>query len=167
MPAGLPEPSALAASVALLGTSGADVRLNALLPSPEVRVAARAHHAALERLAALPPEAFDAAAFWAALRADVAEAPRLAAGLAALDGHLDLFPLDLYDLVVGAGPLVEEAWPFALAMFARGPHLIEATLLSAVNVGGAAPAVGALVGGLLGALHGPAVFPAGWVAGLR
>ncbi|MEP0546297.1 MAG: ADP-ribosylglycohydrolase family protein [Rhodothermales bacterium] len=77
-----------------------------------------------------------------------------------LAGHLDDFPLDLQDLCAGTGPAADEAWPFAVAMVARNPLLLEATLLPAINVGGAASAIGALVGSLVGALHGWAAFPA-------
>jgi ADP-ribosylglycohydrolase len=52
-------------------------------------------------------------------------------------------------------------------MFARNPALVEATLLSAVNVGGAASAVGAMTGALLGAFNGWSAFPAEWREGLE
>src|SRR5690606_8963604 len=58
--------------------------------------------------------------------------------LRALAPHLGETPLDLQDRCSGTGPTPDEAFPFALAMFARNPALVEATLLSAVNVGGAA-----------------------------
>jgi ADP-ribosylglycohydrolase len=77
-----------------------------------------------------------------------------------LSDHLDDFPLDLQDLCDGTGPAADEAWPFAVAMVARNPLLLEATLLPAINVGGAASAIGACVGALVGALHGWAAFPA-------
>ncbi len=77
-----------------------------------------------------------------------------------LAGHLDDFPLDLQDLCDGTGAAADEAWPFAVAMVARNPLLLEATLLPAINVGGAASAIGACVGALVGALHGWAAFPA-------
>jgi ADP-ribosyl-[dinitrogen reductase] hydrolase len=127
----------------------------------------------LRRLVTTAPEPFDADAFWADLRTNTraAEAAcgsdgRLTARLDALTGRLHLFPLDLQDLCNGTGAEPDEAWPFALAMFARGPHLVEATLLSAINVGGDAPTVGALLGSLMGALHGADAFPAAWRDGL-
>jgi ADP-ribosyl-[dinitrogen reductase] hydrolase len=87
--------------------------------------------------------------------------------LASLASRLDLFPLDLQDFCDGTGSEAEQSWPFATAMFAREPMLIEATLLSAVNVGGDAASVGALTGGLLGALHGWRAFPSDWRDGLE
>ncbi|HEX8386543.1 MAG TPA: ADP-ribosylglycohydrolase family protein, partial [Rubricoccaceae bacterium] len=76
-------------------------------------------------------------------------------------------PLDLQDACNGTGSAADEAFPFALAMVARGPELAEATLLSAVNVGGDAAAVGAMVGAMVGAIHGASVFPAAWLDGLE
>lgn len=84
-----------------------------------------------------------------------------------LAGHLDEFPLDLRDLCGGASVRADEAWPFAMAMFARAPHLIENTLLSAINVGGDADTTGAMLGALLGALHGWSAFPDEWRDGLE
>jgi len=84
-----------------------------------------------------------------------------------LAGHLDEFPLDLRDLCGGASVRADEAWPFAMAMFARAPHLIENTLLSAINVGGDADTTGSMLGALLGALHGWAAFPDEWRDGLE
>lgn len=118
---------------------------------------------------------FDPAAFWGALAEMTAWAERMqgsadrrvSARLHALTPHLADVPLDLQDRCDGTGPLAEEAWPFAVAMFARAPHLIEASLLSAVNVGGDADTVGALLGALLGALHGWSAFPEAWREGLE
>jgi ADP-ribosylglycohydrolase len=62
--------------------------------------------------------------------------------LRSLADHLDEYPLDLQDRCAGTGPAADEAWPFAVAMAARNPTLLEATLLSAVNVGGDAPPSG-------------------------
>jgi len=87
--------------------------------------------------------------------------------LAALDGHLDDFPLDLQEICDGTGVLIDESWPFAAAMFARNPRLAEATLLSAINVGGDADTIGAMLGALLGALNGAAAFPDEWHRGLE
>ena len=52
-------------------------------------------------------------------------------------------------------------------MFARGPDLPEATLLSAINVGGDASAIGAMVGALLGARNGWSAFPEEWRSNLE
>jgi len=93
--------------------------------------------------------------------------PRCSARLRALADHLGDYPLDLQDRCAGTGPGADEAWPFAVAMAARNPSLVEATLLSAINVGGDAPTVGACTGALLGALHGPAGFPEALREGLR
>ena len=93
--------------------------------------------------------------------------PSPAGRLRLLADHLGAFPLDLQDLCDGTGPAADEAWPFAVAMVARNPLLLEATLLPAINVGGAASAVGSLVGSLVGALHGWAAFPADWREGLE
>ena len=123
------------------------------------------------------PEAFDAADFWPALVALTERAEetlgdaeaRCSARLRRLGGHLSqaTMPLDLQDLCEGTGIYAHEAWPFAAAMFARAPHLLEATLLSAINVGGDADTVGAMTGALLGALHGWDAFPAVWRGGLE
>lgn len=87
--------------------------------------------------------------------------------LARLDGHLDDFPLDLQEICDGTGSLIDESWPFVVAMFARNPHLTEATLLSAINVGGDADTVGAMLGALLGGLNGCSAFPDEWHEGLE
>jgi ADP-ribosyl-[dinitrogen reductase] hydrolase len=87
--------------------------------------------------------------------------------LLALSPHLDETPLDLQDRCNGTGLAADEAFPFAVAMFARNPALVEATLLSAVNVGGAASAVGAMTGALLGAFNGWSAFPQEWREGLE
>jgi len=142
----------------------------------DARAAALAHAHVLARLTgpeSRPPVPFDSDTFWAFVRRTTADAEttcgasgRLSDRLARLDGHLGSFPLDLQDLCDGSGEAADEAWPFALAMFARAPDLVEATLLSAINAGGDAPTVGALVGGLLGARHGWAAFPDEWRGGL-
>ena len=93
--------------------------------------------------------------------------PSPAARLRRLADHLDAFPLDLQDVCNGTGDVADEAWPFAIAMFARNPKLLEATILPAINVGGAAAVVGACVGALVGALHGWAAFPEAWQDGLE
>lgn len=119
-------------------------------------------------------EAFEADAFWADLidavtwaEEELGGGERVSTRLHQLAGHLDEFPLDLRDLCGGVGVRADEAWPFAVAMFARAPHLIENTLLSAINVGGDADTTGAMLGALLGALHGWAAFPDEWRDGLE
>jgi ADP-ribosylglycohydrolase len=92
---------------------------------------------------------------------------RVPAAVLALSDHLDDTPLDLHDRAGGTGDAPEHAFPFAVAMFAREPALVEATLLSAVNVGGAAAAVGSIAGALLGAFNGWSAFPDAWRVGLR
>ena len=115
-------------------------------------------------------ESFDRDAFWSEL-VDITEWAEAWLGgenqdvshrLRQLTDHLDDFPLDLQDLCNGSGVLADEAWPFAVAMFARGPELVEATLLSTINVGGDADTTGAMTGALLGALHGWSSFPDAW-----
>ena len=86
----------------------------------------------------------------------------VSARLAALRGKLNDTPLDLQDACNGTGSAADEAVPFAIAMVARAPELPEATLLSAINVGGDTAAVGAMVGAMLGGLHGASAFPAEW-----
>jgi ADP-ribosyl-[dinitrogen reductase] hydrolase len=81
--------------------------------------------------------------------------------------HLDEFPLDLQDRCNGTGSAADEAFPFAVAMFARNPDLVEATLLAALNAGGDASAIGAITGALLGAYNGWSAFPAEWRQGLE
>lgn len=119
-------------------------------------------------------ETFEATDFWADLMEVTGWAEgrlggdtRVSTRLHQLAGHLDEFPLDLRDLCDGVGVRADEAWPFAVAMFARAPHLIENTLLSAINVGGDADTTGAMLGALLGALHGWAAFPDEWREGLE
>ncbi len=92
---------------------------------------------------------------------------RVSARLTALEGNIDQFPLDLRDACDGVGVRADEAWPFASAMVARRPHLLENTLLSGINVGGDADTTGAMMGAQLGALHGWAGFPEEWKEGLE
>lgn len=118
---------------------------------------------------------FDQAAFWGEAQAIVRWAEdelggddiRVSERLAKLHSNLDDWPLDLQDLCDGTGIAADEAWPFALAMFARHPDLVEASLLSAINVGGDADTVGAMTGALLGALNGWSAFPDEWKDGLE
>ncbi|PSQ98520.1 MAG: hypothetical protein BRD48_06975 [Bacteroidetes bacterium QS_9_68_14] len=127
------------------------------------------------------PDAFDTGAFWEELVRFTtwAEGELAAPGgdpdrrcskrLRTLSGslHQGAMPLDLRDRCDGAGTHADEAWPLAAGMFARTPHLIEAALLSTVNVGGDADTTGAMGGALLGALHGWDAFPAEWKDGLE
>lgn len=121
------------------------------------------------------PDRFDPTAFWSELVSVVRWAEReagedhnaLSERLASLQNHLDDFPLDLQDRCHGTGVHADESWPFAVAMFARNPALIEATLLSTINVGGDADTTGSMTGALLGALHGWSAYPSEWRAGLE
>lgn len=127
---------------------------------------------ALLRLEGL--DAFERSAFWR----DLTDATRWAEDrlggdhrvsdrLEALKDSLDSFPLDLRDACDGVGVRADEAWPFACAMVARRPHLLENTLLSGINVGGDADTTGAMMGAMLGALHGWSGFPSEWRTGLE
>ncbi|MEM9998837.1 MAG: ADP-ribosylglycohydrolase family protein [Bacteroidota bacterium] len=130
---------------------------------------------ALRTVLLADPDGFEVDAFWQAVH----EATRVAehrlgdvdtsvsGRLAHLADMLDDFPLDLQDACGGTGAKASESWPFALAMFARNPHLPEATLLSAINVGGDANSVGAMCGALLGALNGAEAFPPAWHEGIE
>ena len=140
--------------------------------SPAAHVAAAAQAAAVQ--ACLGRDAVTGAGLIAAALGTARDAERLlgadarvSARIALVGQNLAAFPLDLQDLCNGTGSAADEAFPFALAMVARGPDLLEATLLSAVNVGGDAAAVGAMTGALLGAIHGASAFPAEWVAALE
>jgi ADP-ribosylglycohydrolase len=120
------------------------------------------------------PDALDQGAFWREVTQITAWAEeqlgddrRVSERLRALSEHLSDTPLDLLDRCDGVGVAAGEAWPFAVAMFARNPGLNEATLLSAINVGGDTDTVGAMTGALLGALHGWSAFPDGWQTGLE
>ena len=93
--------------------------------------------------------------------------PSVSGRLGTLIPHLDEFPLDLQDRCNGTGSAADEAFPFAVAMFARNPDLVEATMLAAINVGGDASAIGAITGALLGSYNGWSAFPAAWREGLE
>jgi len=119
-------------------------------------------------------EAFDRSSFWATLIDQTTWAEeqldgdhRVSDRLRALEDSVDSFPLDLRDTCDGVGVRADEAWPFACAMVARRPHLLENTLLSGINVGGDADTTGAMMGAQLGALHGWSGFPAEWHDGLE
>ena len=120
------------------------------------------------------PDTFDRAGFWATLLDATTEAeehlgaePRVSDRLRALEDQIDGFPLDLRDACDGVTVRADEAWPFACAMVARRPHLLENTLLSGINVGGDADTTGAMMGALLGALHGWDAVPTEWKEGLE
>ncbi len=139
-------------------------------PHPVAAVATAAQVAAIRTCLDKTPQAVTGAQIMSAATSAARDAERLlgtddrvSARLGRLAGHLSETPLDLQDLCNGTGSAADEAFPFAIAMVARSPELAEATLLSAVNVGGDAAAVGACVGALLGALHGSAAFPDGWL----
>ena len=179
--------SALAACAAPLGVQArlrglkdlASARWAALLlrdvdPSPVAHVAAAAQIAAVRTCLGKDPHGLAGsqildAAHRAALDAErlLDADDRVSKRLGALRGHLDETPLDLQDVCNGTGSAADEAFPFAVAMVARNPSLVEATYLAAVNVGGDASAVGACVGALLGALHGAQALPAGWLDALE
>ncbi len=142
---------------------------------PAALAAAFGQAFAVRTLLVHAPDELDGVAFFRAVTEKTAWAeeklggasPSPAARLQRLADHLDAFPLDLQDLCDGTGDQADEAWPFTVAMVARNPLLLEATVLPAVNVGGAASAVGSLVGSLVGALHGWQAFPADWREGLE
>ena len=154
----------------LAGARWASRLLAGIDPHPAAAVAAAAQTAAIKECLGKDPAAVSGAALMNAATAAARDGERLlgaddrvSSRLAKLSGHLAETPLDLQDLCNGTGAAADEAFPFALAMVARSPELVEATLLSAVNVGGDASAVGACVGALVGALHGTAAFPDGWL----
>ena len=141
--------------------------------APEHAVASAAQAVAL-RAALSQPGAPDGPALLRAAADAAREAERLLGATDAVSARLDSLapflaetPLDLQERAAGTGTGADEAFPFAVAMVARAPHLPEATLLSAVNVGGDAASIGAVAGALLGALHGPDAFPADWRDGLE
>ena len=120
--------------------------------SPAAHVAAAAQAAAIQACLgrdAVTGEGLVAAALGTARDAErlLAADARVSARLARVGQHLAAFPLDLQDLCGGTGAAADEAFPFALAMVARAPELLQPTLLSAVNVGGDAAAVGAMTRG--------------------
>jgi len=134
--------------------------------------------AAVRHAALATPESFDRDAFWTDLIEMVAWAEeklaegsdvddRVSSRLRRLTDQLDGFPLDLRDLCDGVSVRADEAWPFACAMTARRPLLLENTLLSGINVGGDADTTGAMMGAILGALHGWGAFPEEWKEGLE
>ena len=179
--------SALAACAAPLGVQArlrglkdlASARWAALLlrdvdPSPVAHVAAAAQVAAVRTCLDKDPGAVSGPQILDAARSAALDAERLLGAddrvskrLGAVAAHLDETPLDLQDVCNGTGSAADEAFPFAVAMVARGPHLVEPTLLAAVNVGGDAAAVGACVGACVGALHGAQALPSAWLDALE
>ena len=142
--------------------------------TPAHAVASAAQAVALRAALSQPAGAPDGPALLRAAADAAREAERLLGTGDAVSARLDALapflaetPLDLQERAGGTGSAADEAFPFAVAMVARAPELPEATLLSAVNVGGDAASIGAVAGALLGALHGPGAFPADWLAGLE
>ena len=130
--------------------------------------------AAVYFIARTSPDDFNRDAFWNFLVDTTAwgedqldTASHLSDRLQRVVPHLDDFPLDLRDACGGVGVRADESWPFACAMVARRPHLLENTLLSGINVGGDADTTGAMMGALLGAFHGWSAFPDGWTTNLE
>ncbi|MEM1116108.1 MAG: ADP-ribosylglycohydrolase family protein [Bacteroidota bacterium] len=150
----------------LAGARWASLLFQAVDPHPAAHVAASAQAAALRTCLAKDPASVTGPSILAAAHAAALDAERLLGAdarvsdrLGDLTSRLDEFPLDLQDRCNGTGAAADEAFPFAVAMVARSPGLVEATLLSSVNVGGDAAAVGSMVGALLGALHGASALP--------
>jgi ADP-ribosyl-[dinitrogen reductase] hydrolase len=69
-------------------------------------------------------------------------------------------PAALSEFVLGSGTV-------AVYLFARHFEDPEDAIVAAVNLGGDADTIGAIVGALVGALHGHSGLPAHWRAGLR
>lgn len=143
-------------------------------PHPVAHVAAAAQAAAIRAALEVETEAPDGASILTRALATARDAERVLGAdgsvsrrLSELAGHLHEFPLDLQDLCNGTGSAADEAFPFAVAMATRGVPLAEATVLSAINVGGDAAAVGAITGALVGAVHGVEAFPSEWVEALE
>jgi ADP-ribosylglycohydrolase len=141
---------------------------------PVALVAGWGQAVAVRTLLHWTPDVFDRTVFWDTLldattwaEAELDADDRVSSRLERLTEQLDSFPLDLRDACDGVGVWADEAWPFACAMVARRPHLLENTLLSGINVGGDADTTGAMMGAMLGALHGWAAFPDEWREGLE
>ena len=148
----------------------AGLLLQSVDPHPVAHVAAAAQVAAIRTCLGKDPDSLSGPEILAAARSAALDGEKLlgaddrvSARLGRVAEHLDDYPLDLQDLCAGTGSAADEAFPFAVAMVARSPQLVESTLLAAVNVGGDAAAVGACVGAMLGALHGLEAFPAAWL----
>lgn len=158
----------------LAGARWASMLLRDIDPHPAAHIAASAQAAALRTCLGKDPDGLAGDQILGAATSAARDGERLLGAddrvsrrLASLGAHLDEFPLDLQDLCNGTGSAADEAFPFAVAMVARSPSLVESTMLAAVNVGGDAAAVGSCVGALLGALHGAAAFPAEWLDALE
>lgn len=142
---------------------------------PEALAAGWGQTAAVRTLVQLnSSDSFERSSFWEMLIEETMWAEkklgdnhRVSDRLKALEGIIDSFPLDLRDACDGVSVRAAEAWPFACAMVARRPHLLENTLLSGINVGGDADTTGAMMGALLGALHGWTSVPEEWRDGLE
>ena len=154
----------------LAGARWAGLLLEGIDPAPEAHIAAAAQAAAVRTCLGKDPDALSGPDILAAATEAARDGERLigaddrvSARLGKLAGHLDDYPLDLQDRCSGTGSAADEAFPFAVAMVARSPALVESTLLAAVNVGGDASAVGSCVGAMLGALHGAGAFPKDWL----
>lgn len=152
----------------------AGLLLQSVDPHPVAHVAAAAQIAALRTCLGKDPDALSGPEILAAARSAALDGEKLlgaddrvSARLGRVAEHLGDYPLDLQDLCAGTGSAADEAFPFAVAMVARSPQLVESTMLAAVNVGGDAAAVGACVGAMLGALHGLEAFPAEWLDALE
>ncbi|MEO0560150.1 MAG: ADP-ribosylglycohydrolase family protein [Bacteroidota bacterium] len=143
-------------------------------PHPVAHVAAAAQAAAIRAALEVDPNDMDGAPILARALATARDAERILSADGSVSRRLDElatrlqeYPLDLQDRCNGTGSAADEAFPYAVAMGTRGVHLAEATLLSAINVGGDAAAIGAMTGALVGAVHGAEAFPAEWVEALE
>ncbi|WP_412068236.1 ADP-ribosylglycohydrolase family protein [Rubrivirga sp. IMCC43871] len=152
----------------------AGLLLKEIDPNPVAHVATAAQVAAIRVCLGKDPDGIAGPEILSAALIAARDAERLLGAddrvsrrLADVSGHLDDFPLDLQDRCGGADSPADEAFPFAVAMVARSPALVESTFLSAVNVGGDAAAVGACVGAMLGAIHGTEALPQAWLAQLE
>ncbi len=150
----------------------AGLLLSPVDPSPAAHVAAAVQAAAVQACLgrdAVTGPALMTTAIGAARDAErlLGADARVSTRLQALAGQLTSFPLDLQDACNGTGSSADEALPFAIAMVARSPELVEPTVLAAVNVGGDASAVGAMVGAMVGAIHGASALPSAWLDALE
>jgi ADP-ribosylglycohydrolase len=91
--------------------------------------------------------------------------PEMARAVAGIKELLDLAPRVAMD-EIGYSDLAIEAVPAALYCFAATPDDFAESVLLAVNTGGAAAAIAAMVGALGGASLGLAGIPQSWVEGI-